>query len=83
MTKYEKGARKERKLVKLAKLKGYYALRSAGSKGKIDVVVINQKDRKIELIQAKTYTLTPKEIKDLNREVEGIDGVYTVKFEII
>jgi len=54
INRYRKGADYERKIVNAAKKKGYIAFRSAGSHSPIDVCVINAKDGKIHLIQAKT-----------------------------
>ena len=48
---YEKGSRRERELVNLARKDGHYATRSAGSKSQIDVIrVIGDT---IEFIQVK------------------------------
>jgi len=56
--KYEKGRRLERNIVNHAIEKGMIAIRSAGSKSKIDCIIIDEKRRKIYPIQCKAKKLS-------------------------
>jgi Holliday junction resolvase len=56
--KYEKGKRLERNIVNHAISKGMFGLRSAGSKSPIDVVLVDEKHRKIYTIQGKAKKLS-------------------------
>ena len=53
MSNYDKGARQENQLKKIKEAEGAYVIRSAGSKGLFDLVVIYPKHT--QLIQVKTY----------------------------
>jgi len=62
-----KGRKYEWKIRDRWRAKGYYVVRSAGSKGIIDLVAINPKTKKIVLIQCKSYKLSkPKEKRILD-----------------
>jgi len=69
--KYAKGVRLERKIVNYARDKGLIGFRSAGSKSgskaKIDCVIIDTKQKKIYIIQAKARKLSHNALK---RELE-------------
>ena len=70
MTKYESGARVERKVRKILEDQGYYVVRSAGSKGAVDLVAWSDQD--IRLIQVKAtsnkkYTLNKTESQALQQ----------------
>ena len=79
---YVKGVRKERRLVNEARASGKIAFRSAGSHGKIDVAIIDPKERKIFLIQSKAYDLSEPATKRLIKEMEFLNGSYEVIFEV-
>ena len=60
--KYIKGANFERQICKFARDNGHMAVRSAGSKSKVDAIIINTKERRIYFLQAKkTKKKTSKE----------------------
>jgi len=81
--KYEKGVRKERKIVNEAKARGCIALRSAGSKSPLDVVSINFKDRVIELIQSKSDKWTTADKLRLLIKWQHLNGKYDVVFKVV
>ena len=66
-TNYKSGTRVERSIVAFLKSKGYTVLRSAGSKGAIDIVAYNSV--RVRFIQAKTtkrdYVSYTKELGEL------------------
>ena len=79
---YEKGRRKEYKIVHAEKDKGRIAFRSAGSHSPIDVVSIDVKNRKIFLIQSKPDSWTEHQIMKLLNENEFFSGRYDARFEV-
>lgn len=80
---YTKGVRKERKIVNDAKKRGCIALRSAGSKSPIDVVVIDHKRKIIQLIQSKGATIHDSTVRKLYKENEYLDGRYQVGYVVL
>jgi Holliday junction resolvase len=79
---YIKGRRKEYAIVKEAKAKGNLAFRSAGSHSCVDVVVIDVKNREIQLIQSKPNDISELEIKRLEFDNKDLNGLYIVKYII-
>lgn len=80
---YEKGRRKEYKVVHQEKDKGCIAFRSAGSHSPVDVVSIDFKKKKIRLIQCKPDTMNAhqqQKLRDANRE---LNGIFEVAFSVI
>jgi len=75
---YQKGARKERKIVNAAREEGKIAFRSAGSHSIVDVCVIDMKNRKILFIQSKSKRLSAKE-KEEYKELEKMTGTFEVE----
>jgi Holliday junction resolvase len=75
---YRKGARKEYKIVKQLKEKGFeIAQRSAGSHSPVDVWGVNLKTKEILLIQSKAgKTKKEEEYSDLI----GLDELFRVRF---
>ena len=64
---YRKGTAFERKITQQLLAAGYYAIGSKGSKGKVDIVAVNQNSQAI-LIQCKTDgRITTREYEDLIR----------------
>jgi len=78
---YRKGRRKEQEIVKLAKLNGLIAFRSAGSKSAIDVVTVDAVNRVIELIQSKV-NMSDTGKKCLENKYSFLNGIYTVRFKV-
>ena len=80
---YEKGRRKEYKIVKHYKDKGYeIAQRSAGSHSPIDVWVIDRGTRTIKLIRAKPNSMSDNAKKKIIEENKWLNGLFRVIFEV-
>ena len=82
MTHYQKGARKERKLVNEARAHGLTALRSAGSHSPIDVVIIDYIAHTISLIQCKPDDFSKSKTEQLLEQYKHLNGTYEVRFEV-
>ena len=80
---YMKGYRKERRVVNQARELGHIAFRSAGSHSPIDVIVVDQVNRTIDLIQCKSDKMTDSAKTKILQEQEGIDGDYKVAFTVV
>lgn len=80
---YVNGRRKEYKIVNSFKEKGNIAFRSAGSHSPIDVIAINEKERKIFLIQCKSGNITDKKIKEISKKHEKLNGLFLVSFVVL
>lgn len=80
---YEKGVRKERAIVNTAKSEGHVAFRSAGSHSPIDVCIINHRDRKIQLVQAKPDNFSKLDHDRIMQEWRILSGKYDVEFLIV
>lgn len=81
--KYRKGADYERKIVNELREYGWIAARSAGSHSPIDVWAINEKEKKILLIQAKKGKPIPKaERTKIQTLLKSLKGNYTVDAEL-
>lgn len=72
---FRKGREFERQLVNQAKEEGYIALRSAGSKSLIDVVIIEKENKIIQLIQCKN---TKTSIANLQKGFDLSESGYKV-----
>ena len=71
---YIKGRRKEYEIMNDAKAKGLIAVRTAGSHGPFDVIIIHPYAKIIEFIQCKPDDMSEnkkKHIEDENRELNG------------
>jgi Holliday junction resolvase len=79
---YRRGADKERALVRAAKDAGLIAMRSAGSKGKIDVLIIDPTARTVRLIQCKPDDYPASKVRALELEMAPISGTYSLTFEV-
>ncbi len=77
-TNYRRGADRERIIVKLLERDGYTAVRSAGSRGRFDVVAWHPGDDlitpKLRLIQAKSTTI------DMTRAMDQLRDYPTPEF---
>ena len=81
---YLKGKNKETYICKKLREKGYeIAQRSAGSHSPIDVWAINKSTRVITLIQAKPADFSEKKRKELEFELNWLNGMFRVEFEVI
>ena len=80
---YSKGKKKEYRLMQKAVLEGNYPVRSAGSHGIFDVIVINHINREIELIQVKSGDyFTDKDRQKLLDQYGYFNGTYKVTFVV-
>ena len=80
---YMKGRKKEYKIVKEFRDKGYNIVqRTAGSRSPFDVIAIRKEDNKITLIQVKPNNISEREIKRLYQENDWLDTVYRCEFII-
>ena len=79
MKRYVKGANFERQVKKDLEAVGYFVIRSAGSKGKIDLVAFKSND--VRLIQCKTNGVISKagrqHLKDMSKNL----GIKTYIYE--
>ena len=81
---YEKGKRKEQKIAQEARQNGCLAIRSAGSKGNVDVAIFDHKSRQIRLIQCKPDDISENAKQKLIDEMADYNGyVFNVTFEVI
>jgi len=79
---YNKGARKERKLVNLAKENGFAATRSAGSHGIWDVVIVDHILKRIKLVQCKPNDFSELNTNRLLEKYKYLNGFYKVEFVV-
>jgi len=79
---YKRGAARERYLVNRARAEGKEATRNAGSHGYWDILILDEKEKTIQLIQVKTGVFTEKEKQALMDEHGHFSGIYKVTFEI-
>jgi len=80
---YQKGIRKERKLVNDARRRGLIAFRSAGSHSPIDLVIINPALRSVRLIQCKTQELSDNQVQKILAPMKELNDFYKVCFQIM
>ena len=80
---YIKGRKKEYKIVKEFKDKGYDIVqRTAGSRSPFDVIAIRKEDNRITLIQVKPNNISERSIAKLYKESEWLDTIYRCEFII-
>jgi Holliday junction resolvase len=81
---YNKGVRKERKIVNEAKAEGCIAFRSAGSHSPIDVCIIDIDNGFIRFVQSKGDSITPRQVQKLMDELVELNTQdFKVSFEVI
>lgn len=79
---YQKGVRKERKIVNQARKLGYLSFRSAGSHSPIDVIIIDTKLKKIQLLQCKPNNITSNAREKILASLpEG--GTYYIESDVV
>lgn len=69
-----KGRKYEWKIRKEFESLGYYVIRSAGSKGKVDLIAINPDIKEICLIQCKSYKIFKPEEKRILDSLNELTG---------
>lgn len=78
---YIKGRKKEYKIVKEFKDKGYDIVqRTAGSRSPFDVIAIRKEDNKITLIQVKPNNISEREVNRIYKDNDWLDTVYKCEF---
>lgn len=81
---YIKGRRKEYKICKQLKEKGYDIVqRSAGSHSPVDIFAINSLTKTIKLIQAKPDNYGEKQVTEIYLDNKLLHGLFEVYFEVI
>lgn len=83
MKAYQKGRRKEYKIVNHLKSLGMVAFRSAGSHSPIDVIAIDPHLKIIKLVQSKAYAMSSNAISKLVEDNKGFNGTFEVTFEVV
>ena len=69
---YANGANYERKIANRLREKGYYVMRSSGSKGIFDLIAIDFRLGQIKLIQLKNYKLSRPEFERLRQDIKSL-----------
>jgi hypothetical protein len=80
---YINGVYKERKILNEARSHGCIGARSAGSHSPIDLWIIDHPGRTIRLIQCKPDSMPLKTKNRTMRTYEYLNGIYSVKFEVL
>ena len=80
--KYEKGRRKEYKIVHEERDQGRIAFRSAGSHSPIDVVSIDILRKTIWLIQSKPDTYSKGQTDKLKEQNKDLNNMFVVVFDV-
>lgn len=82
---YRRGADKERRLVNDFKALGMLAFRSAGSHSPIDVFALDPKEKKIYLVQCKTYKarMSEKAKNAILEPLKAYIGDYSVRVALV
>ena len=81
---YQQGRRKEYKITKKLKEKGFdIAQRSAGSHSPIDVFAIKRETKTIMLIQSKPDSMSDNAKKKIIDEHKWLNGQFKVIFEVV
>lgn len=78
---WNKGLNAERRLARKLRNKGLYVVRSAGSRGAADLVVIDKENRKVKLLQLKRSSKTNDGLKELEI-LKELEGTYEVIAEL-
>lgn len=69
---YANGANYERKIANKLRQKGYYVMRSSGSKGLFDLIAIDFRLGQIKLIQLKNYKLSKGEFERIRQDIRKL-----------
>tara|TARA_Y100001949_G_C15964954_1_gene321093 strand:- start:382 stop:642 length:261 start_codon:yes stop_codon:yes gene_type:complete len=80
---YEKGRRKEYKIVNILKNLNYNIVqRTAGSHSPVDIIAIKEETKEILLIQAKPNNFRKTQEAIIMKKHSGLNGDFKVKFEV-
>lgn len=78
---YIKGRKKEYKIVKEFRDKGYDIVqRTAGSRSPFDVIAIRKEDNRITLIQVKPNNISQGQVDKIYKDNDWLDTVYRCEF---
>lgn len=80
---YEKGRRKEYKVMHQEKRDGCIVVRSSGSHSPIDIVSINVKERTIKFIQCKPDSMSENKREALRQANCSLNGAFQARFDVI
>ena len=69
---YRNGANYERRIANKLRERGYYVMRSSGSKGLFDLIAIDFRLGHIKLIQLKNYKLSKPEFERMRQEIKEL-----------
>jgi len=79
---YVKGRKKEYKLMKQYRALGYVVLRTAGSHGFADIIVIDKSTKEIYFIQVKPDNISDTQEIKLRLENSWLNGLYKVIYRV-
>ena len=79
---FSNGLQFERRLAKKYRDKGAIVIRSAGSQGAFDLIIIDPVEKVIELVQCKTGDSFDRLKQKLHNEWAHLDGEYKVRYVI-
>lgn len=80
---YNKGVRKERRVVNEYRAKGWISFRSAGSHSPIDVVAIDPQSRMVKIFQCKGDKMPQSQKDKLYEAFKAFPGQYTLTFDVV
>jgi len=81
---YIKGRRKEYKVCKQLKEKGFdIAQRTAGSHSPFDIVAVDIKGKHIRLIQCKPDSMNAHQSQKIRDSNKGLNGMFKITFSVI
>jgi len=78
ISKYRKGADKERRIVNRERNKGFLCFRSAGSHSPVDIFSLDPVSKTIFLIQSKGAFMAQRDKDKIKKELEEYEGTYIV-----
>lgn len=76
---YKNGADYERKIANRLRNKGYYVMRSSGSKGLFDLICIDFRLGQIKLIQLKNYKLSKTELQSFKDRIKELASQHSAE----
>ena len=81
---YQKGKAKEQYWCEKLRKAGFdIAQRSAGSHSPVDIWAVNKLTKVIKLVQCKPVSLSEKKRKEIEFEMNWLNGMFRVEFEVI
>lgn len=80
---YVKGRNKEYRLKRKFEKEGFIVLRTAGSHGFADLILISEEEKKIVFVQVKPKGYSDNRIKKLNDKYSWIKKKFSCDFEVL